>query len=105
MYLLIKRDMVVGIFSTKEHMKAIIESLIKDDYERSGVHGNYSFRYIEFDVDQPWFNKLNDNYPDNIGRALFSLSTMHTEYFNHCVKTDWTTGEIIDMDSTKTTNV
>lgn len=105
MFVLIQRQMLVGIFSTKEHMKTIIKSLIKDDYEKSGVHGNYSFRYIEFDVDQPWFNKLNDNYPSDIGRALFSLSTMHTEYFTHCVETDWSTGEIINMDSTKTTNV
>ena len=104
MYALIhKTGMFDGIFSDKEHMKTIIEALIQDEYETTGYHGNYNFRYIEFEPNQPWFNP--GGYDKNVGKALFSLSTMHTEYFNHCVKTDWSTGKILDMDSDSTTNV
>ena len=104
MFALIKgTGMLVGIFSTKEHMKVVIEELIKDEYQTSGVHGDYNFRYIEFEINEPWFN--DDEYNKEVGKALFSLSTMHTEYFKHCIKTDWSTGQILDMDSDNTTNV
>ncbi len=105
MFALIRRTgMLVGIFSTKERMKVVIDSLIKDDYEKTGVCGNYNYRYVEFNLDEPWFC-CDDEYPAEVGKALFSLSTMNTEYFTHCVKTDWSTGEILDMDADDTTNV
>ena len=94
--------MLVGIFSTKEHMKVVIEELIENEYQTSGAHGDYNFRYIEFEINEPWFS---DEYNKEVGQALFSLSTMHTEYFKHCIKTDWSTGQILDMDSDNTTNI
>ena len=38
-------------------------------------------------------------------RALLSLHTMHSEKFIHKVKTDWSTGEILDMDADTTNNL
>ena len=32
-----------------------------------------------------------------VGQALFSLSTMHDEYFTNAIETDWITGEILKL--------
>ena len=50
-------------------------------------------KYIKFDVNDPWFNKDGKYHPE-VGKALFSLSTMHDECFPNKVETDWSTGEI-----------
>ena len=82
-----------GIFSTKQKMQLAIEEHIKDSFKRTGRHGNYNFRYIEMNVDEPWFSP-SALYRADIGKALFSFSTMHTEYFTHKVETNWNTGKI-----------
>ena len=85
-------------------MNSSIAVFIKDKYEKDGYHGDYHFRYVEFYPNEPWFEvggKLNLE----IGKALFSLSTMHNEYFTHKVKTDWSTGDILDMDAESTNNL
>lgn len=105
MYALIRRSgSFVGIFSSKENMRLVIEALIKDSYETNGYHGNYNFRYIKFNVNEPWITVDGNDAPKET-TAILSLSTMHTEYFTHCVKTDWSTGKILDMDSDKCTNI
>lgn len=76
-------------------MKIVIENLIKSE-STDGVHGDYHFRYIEFNVNEPWFSEM-DEYNTNIGKALFSLTTLHDEYFPNKVETDWATGEIIKL--------
>ena len=92
MYALIRHGMLVGIFSTKDHMRILIEQLIKDEKEKTGTPvGNMCFRYIKFKPNCPWFEGAEDI---EAGKALFSLSTMHTEYFPNVVETDWSTGEI-----------
>ncbi len=105
MYALIRgTGMFVGIFSSKEKMKLVIETLIKDNYENTGTYGNFNFRWIRFKVDEPWFS-INGIEPPKETKALFYLSTMHDEKFTHKVMTDWSTGKIISMDSNKTTNI
>ena len=95
MYALIRREMLVGIFSTKDHMRIVIEQLIKDEKETNGIPvGNMSFRYIKFKPNCPWFKCAEDM---DAGRALFSLATIHTEYFPNKVETDWSTGKIIKI--------
>ena len=96
MYLLLRRNMVMGIFSKKTYMRTIIEEEIKHDYQKTGCYGNYHFRYIEFNPDEPWFSSV-DEYNKEVGQAIFSLSTMHTEYFPNEVETDWSTGKIIKL--------
>ena len=97
MYLVIRASMVFGIFSSKKYMRAAIEQYIKDHYEfNGGPCGNYHFKYIKFNVDEPWFSKDGDYHPE-IGKALFSLSTMHDEYFPNEIETDWSTGKIIKI--------
>lgn len=97
MYLVIRASMVFGIFSSKKYMRAAVEQYIKDDYEtKGGPCGNYHFKYIKFNADEPWFSK-DGNYHAEIGKALFSLSTMHTEYFPNEIETDWSTGKIIKI--------
>lgn len=94
MFLLINRSyMCLGIFSTKEKMGMVIETIIKEEYEKTGeIGGNYHFRYIEFNPDEVWFD---ENHPNS--KAIFSLNTMHPEYFNHEIETDWSTGKIIKI--------
>lgn len=94
MYILIKSSSLVGIFSTKEIMKEVIEVLIKDNFEKYGTHGDYHFKYIEMKVDEPWVGNV---YNREVGNALFSLSTLHSEYFPNKIETDWSTGEIIKL--------
>lgn len=96
-YILIKgMGMLVGIFSSKEKMRFVIEELIKDNYQKNGCHGDYHFRYIEIPIDAPWFSN-DGSYNKEVGKAIFSLSTMHIEYFPNKVETDWSTGEIIKL--------
>lgn len=94
MYLLIDRHyMCVGIFSTKKKMAMVVETIIKDEYQRTGeIGGNYHFRYIKFKPDEAWFLESHPN-----SKAILSLSTMHPECFNYEIKTDWTTGKIIKV--------
>ena len=105
MYALIRRTgSFVGIFSTKKKMQMVIEQLIKDDYEKNGYYGNFNFRWVKLNVDEPWFTKDGKDAPTET-RAILSLFTMHDEKFTHKVKTDWSTGKIISMDSDCVTNV
>ena len=97
MYLVIHRPSMFGIFSSKKYMREAIEQYIKDDKETNGTPcGNYHFKYIKFTVNDPWFNK-DGEYHAEIGKALFSLSTMHDEYFPNKIETDWSTGKIIKL--------
>lgn len=91
MYLLIDRHyMCIGIFSTKKKMKMVVENIINDEYQRTGeIGGNYHFRYIKFNPDDSWFSEGNPNL-----KAILSLNTMHPEYFDHEIETDWKTGKI-----------
>ena len=106
MYALIKgTGIFIGVFSSKKTMRTIIETLIKDEYEKNGGPcGNFNFRWIQFKVDQPWF-AINGVEPPKETNALLSLSTMHTEMFTHKVMTDWSTGKVISLDAENTTNV
>ena len=89
--------MVFGIFSNKSYMREAIEQYIKDNKETNGTPcGDFHFKYIKFDVNDPWFNKDGEYHPE-VGKALFSLSTMHDEFFPNKVETDWSTGEIIKL--------
>ena len=94
MYLLINRHyMCLGIFSSKQKMKLVIESLIQGEYEKTGeIGGNYHFRYIKFNPDDIWFKEGNP-----CSKAIFSLNTMHPEYFPNEIETDWSTGKIIKI--------
>lgn len=84
-------------------MRIVIEQIINDEKETNGTPvGNMSLRYIKFKPNCPWFEGAEDM---DAGRALLSLSTMHTEMFTHKVQTDWSTGKIISMDSDSTTNI
>ena len=98
MYIVIRGSgMLFGIFSSKKLMKEAIECAIEFDKQKNGTPcGNFNFRYIKANVDEPYFSK-NLEYSSEIGRALFSLSTMHDEYFPNKVETDWTTGKIIKI--------
>jgi len=97
MYLLIRASMVFGIFSNKKYMRDAIEQYIKDQRETNGgPSGNYHFRYIKFEINDPWFNTTGEYHPE-VGQALFSLSTMHNEYFPNKVETDWSTGKITKL--------
>lgn len=97
MYLVIRASMVFGIFSNKKYMRDAIKQYIKDYKETNGTPcGNFHFKYIKFDVNDPWFNK-DGEYHSEVGKALFSLSTMHDECFPNKVETDWSTGEIIKI--------
>ena len=97
MYLVIRASMVFGIFSNKNYMKDAIEQYIKDRFETDGGPcGDFHFKYIKFDINDPWFNKDGEYHPE-VGKALFSLSTMHDECFPNKVETDWSTGKIIKL--------
>ena len=105
MYALIyKTGMFIGFFSSKKKMQIIIEAMIKDSYEKTGHNGNYNFRWVKLNVDEPWFTKDGKDAPKETN-AILSLFTMHEEKFIHKVKTDWSTGKIISMDGNNTTNV
>lgn len=96
----------IGFFSSKKKMRTVIEALIQSDYERTGnKSGCYHFRYAKINIDEPWFGDSKNDEISTEGRAILSLSTMHTEYFTHKVKTDWSTGEIISMDADSCSNV
>ena len=106
MYALIKgTGSFIGVFSSKKTMQTIIETLIKEEYEKNGGPcGNFNFRWIKFKADQPWF-AINGKEPPVETNALLSLSTMHTEKFTHKVMTDWSTGKVLSIDAENTTNV
>ena len=105
MYALIyKAGSFLGVFSSKAKMKAVIETMIKDNYEYSGTYGNFNFRWVKFNIDEPWFT-IGDKEPSNESRAILSLFTLHTENFTHKVMTDWSTGKILSFDADNTTNI
>jgi len=106
MYALIRRTgSFIGLFSTKKRMQMVIEQLIKDDYEKNGSPcGNFNFRWVKVNVDEPWFTKDGEDAPKE-SNAILSLYTMHEEKFTHKVQTDWSTGKIISIDSDRTTNI
>jgi len=87
MYLLINRhNNCVGIFSTIEKMKIVVETLILDEYKRIGhLGGDYHYRYIELNPDELWYC---DEHP-NV-KAIFSLHTLHPEYFINKIEIDKT---------------
>lgn len=93
MYLVIRASMVFGIFSNKRYMRDAIESYIKDDYETKGSYGWYHFKYIKFNPNEPWFSR-DGEYNKEVGRALFSLSTLHSEYFKS-IENDPHTGKLL----------
>jgi len=99
MYALIyKAGSFLGFFSSKKIMKMVIEEIIKDDYETNGGPcGDYHFQYVKFDINEPWID--NGKPISKEAKAILSLWTMHPEKFTHKVKTDWSTGKIISMDS------
>lgn len=102
--LMYKTGSFLGLFSTKKNMQIVIDTIIKDDYEKNGYYGNFNFRWVKLNVDEPWFTKDGKDAPSET-RAILSLFTMHEEKFIHKVKTDWSTGKIISMDGDSTTNV
>lgn len=105
MYALIYRTgSFLGVFSSKEKMRTIIETIIKDNYEESGTYGNFNFRWVKFNIDEPWFT-IGGVKSSNESRAILSLYTMHEEKFTHKVMTDWSTGKVISMDAESTTNI
>lgn len=105
MYALIyKSGYFLGVFSSKAKMKQVIETIIKDSYEDTGYHGNYNFRWVKLNVDEPWFSSGGVESSEE-SRAILSLYTMNTEMFIHKVMTDWSTGKILNMDANDTTNV
>lgn len=105
MYALIyKTGSFLGIFSTKRKMQELINIMIKDSYEKDGHYGNFNFRWVKFNVDEPWFTKNGKSAPKE-SNAILSLFTMHEEKFIHKVKTDWSTGKILSMDGDSTTNI
>ena len=93
MYVLIDRHyMLIGIFSTKKRMKIVIEELIKNDKEKEGTPcGDFHFRYIKMNIDEPWFTKDGKSCKSD-ANAILSLNTIHPEKFTHKVETDWNTG-------------
>ena len=104
MYALIyKGGMFLGVFSSKKTMRTVIEALIRDQYEKDGYHGDYHFQYVKFNPDEPWITSKDEAPKETC--ALLSLSTMHSEKFIHKVKTDWSTGEILDMDADTSNNL
>ena len=97
MYALIdNHSMLIGFFSSKKRMKMVIEALIKNHYEVDGYHGNYHFRYVKMNLDEPWLTKDGEPAPAE-SNAILSLATMHPKKFIHEVKTDWNTGEILKL--------
>ena len=84
MYALIKNQQLIGIFTTKKKMKETCEAIIDDDYIDSGTYGWYHFRYIEFK-------------PNELNKALFSLFTLHQEYFVNEIENDPKTGKILSL--------
>lgn len=106
MYALIRKNgSFVGFFSSKNKMQTVIEALIKDDYETNGSPcGNFNFRWVKLNIDEPWFTKDGKVAPKE-SNAILSLYTLHDEKFTHKVMTDWSSGKIISLDSDKTTNI
>lgn len=96
LYILIKGSNLMGIFSSKEVMKVVIEEYVKDKYQKNGCYGDYHFRYIEFTPDQPWIEDGKE-FDKELGKAIFSLSTMHDEYFPNKVEINWSIGKIIKL--------
>ena len=98
MYILIDNHyMLVGIFSSKDRMRIVIEELIKNRKEREGTPcGDFHFRYIKMTINEPWFTK--DGEPcKSDANAILGFNTMHPEKFTNKVETDWFTGKILKL--------
>ena len=105
MYALIyKGGCFLGIFSSKEKMHEFIKMIIKDDYEKNGYYGDFHFQYVKFAMNEPWFTPGGVD-PSPESKAILSLYTMHPEKFVRKVKTNWSTGEILDMDAKTTSDI
>lgn len=103
-YVLIKGGgTVVGIFSSMKHLKMVVQMYIQENYEKDGYHGWYHFRYAVFDINEPYFPADGENGNFDEARSLFTLSTMHPEYFHHTIENDPNTGEILSWDTYKDT--
>ena len=100
----------VAAFGTGGKRKKIFQDIYFTIEEVDGVAvlytktGDYHFQYIKFNPDEPWITKTGESAPEET-KALLSLSTIHPEKFIHKVKTDWSTGEILDMDADTTNNL
>lgn len=104
MYALIKGGgLFMGIFSSKKRMKEFIDGWIQLMYEKDGYYGNFAFQYAKVTVDAVW--AAAEDRLTGEESAMDSLFTMHSERFIHKIKTDWSTGEVLDMDANETTNV
>lgn len=100
MYILIDNHVsLVGIFSTKKKMMIVVKEMIKTDMENTGICGNFHFKYAKVNVDEPYFFKGIARPANSTDyRAMFSLHTLHDEYFTHRIINDETTGEILNDD-------
>ena len=83
MYALIKREQMIGIFTSKKLMKKACEVIIENDYKTDGYYGWYHFRYCKVT-------------PNTISKPLVSLFTLHSEYFTE-IENDPNTGKILDF--------
>lgn len=102
MFLLIdNKSTLVGIFSTKQKMLTVCKAIIENDMKTQGYCGYFHFRYAEVNPDEPYFFKNGKERPANSidYRAMFSLHTLHDEYFTHKIENDPTTGEILNEDT------
>lgn len=102
MYLLINNNStLVGIFSTKQKMLTVCKAIIKNHIETEGYCGWFHFRYAEVNPDEPYFFKNGKERPASSidYKAMFSLGTIHNEYFTHEIENDPTTGEILNEDT------
>ena len=70
--LMYKAGSFLGVFSSKAKMRTLIETIIKDNYEDSGTYGNFNFRWVKFNVDEPWFT-IGGKEPSKESRAILSL--------------------------------
>jgi hypothetical protein len=72
-------------------MKAVIEYLIEEDFKKTGCHGWYHFRYLEFEPDAMWFSDGNPNL-----KEFYSFTTFHPEFFTE-IENNPKTGELINF--------
>ena len=83
MYVLLKNNQLLGIFTTKKLMRKACEIIVKDDYQTTGTYGWYHFRYCKIE-------------PNVFSKPLVTLFTLHPEYFTE-IENDPNTGEILDF--------
>ena len=97
LYICILRSMLFGIFSSKEIMQIAVESHIKYENQKRGMPlGDFHFKYFTMKPDEPYLSN-GENYNYDVSKALFSFSTLHSEYFKNKIETDWKTGKILKI--------